>query len=405
MCQLAECSPPIREAITTLALVWDSGSPRDLAYTSNQKDRTALKHYDKAVSGTRALIQCGSSFSIKEVLVCNLLFICLEMYQRHFVSALSQVSCGLYLYCTWQAEHGGSSNTAFNSDDTAAALMRIYRRLMTQSALFFDNHVTNWNMWTPHLVLPDDAAADTFSSIELARDRFTHLVGNIIHQSISARAKGRNILDEADCLPRPLFQFRPGVLKEVSEPLKKYRLLHAKFSTTKEQSAATSLEVQHLALSVLEAASKEPYPEVAFDKHMDAFVTIVRLSSSVFDVNAANQDATVEFSFDMEFVPPLYFVASRCRCPTTRRAAVRLLNLCSGQEDLWDSSMLARLAKKIIAIEEDGLAVETYKDVPCCRRIALTRGVIDSQAQSIVAIFNRRTEQSEFQVLHEVVAY
>lgn len=386
--------------------MWDSESPLDITYTSAQKKCTSLKYYNKAVSGTRALIQGGKQSSIKEALVCNLLFICLEMYQQHFESALSQISCGLYLYCTWQAEDGGSNNYSIASDETASALGRIYRRLMAQSALFFDNHLSNWSMWSPHLVLSVEAVPETFPSVELARDCLIHTLGSMIHQSISARANGRNVLDEADSLPRPLFQFRPGMLTQVSERLRKQRLLLAESSTLKEQSAVTSLEVQQLTLLVLEAASKEPYPETAFDKHMDSFAAIVRLSSSIVGANGASQGAAMDFSFDMEFLPPLYFVASRCRCPHTRRAALRLLDATCRQEGLWDSRMLASLASRIIAIEEDGLGAKTYQDVPCSRRIALTRAVIDSQSRTITAVLNhRRTEQSEFALLLEVVPY
>ena len=60
------------------------------------------------------------------------------------------------------------------------------------------------------------------------------------------------------------------------------------------------------------------------------------------------------FSLDLGIIAPLYIVISRCRDPAIRRRGLQLLASCNRREGIWDSTLSARVAERIIAIEEDG---------------------------------------------------
>jgi hypothetical protein len=60
------------------------------------------------------------------------------------------------------------------------------------------------------------------------------------------------------------------------------------------------------------------------------------------------------FSLDLGIIAPLYIVVSRCRDPAIRRRGLQLLASCNRREGIWDSTLSARVAERIIAIEEDG---------------------------------------------------
>jgi len=60
------------------------------------------------------------------------------------------------------------------------------------------------------------------------------------------------------------------------------------------------------------------------------------------------------FSLDIGIVTPLYVVVSRCRDPAIRRRGLQLLASCNRREGIWDSTLTARVAERIIAIEENG---------------------------------------------------
>jgi hypothetical protein len=60
------------------------------------------------------------------------------------------------------------------------------------------------------------------------------------------------------------------------------------------------------------------------------------------------------FSLDLGIITPLYVVVSRCRDPAIRRRGLQLLASCNRREGIWDSTLTARVAERIIAIEESG---------------------------------------------------
>lgn len=60
------------------------------------------------------------------------------------------------------------------------------------------------------------------------------------------------------------------------------------------------------------------------------------------------------FSLNIGIVPPLYFVASRCRDPAVRRQVIHLLSICNRREGIWDSQLSSQVAGQILEIEEAG---------------------------------------------------
>lgn len=70
------------------------------------------------------------------------------------------------------------------------------------------------------------------------------------------------------------------------------------------------------------------------------------------------------FSLDMNVIAPLYAVSHKCRDPIVRRKALALLHSHPRQEGIWDSVLTARVAERMIKIEEEGLG-----DVKCCKHV------------------------------------
>ena len=61
------------------------------------------------------------------------------------------------------------------------------------------------------------------------------------------------------------------------------------------------------------------------------------------------------FTFEISVIPPLHFVATRCRSPSIRREAVALLETNPPREGLWDVETHIGIAKRVIEIEESAL--------------------------------------------------
>ncbi|KAL1607641.1 hypothetical protein SLS60_002575 [Paraconiothyrium brasiliense] len=62
--------------------------------------------------------------------------------------------------------------------------------------------------------------------------------------------------------------------------------------------------------------------------------------------------AGAHFTFEISVIPPLHYVATRCRHPLVRREAVALLKTNPPREGLWDVDTHIAVANRVIEIEE-----------------------------------------------------
>jgi hypothetical protein len=63
----------------------------------------------------------------------------------------------------------------------------------------------------------------------------------------------------------------------------------------------------------------------------------------------------VIFDLDTGLIVPLYFVAGKCRDSRIRRKAIQLLRASERQEGVSNSLMTAKVAERLVEIEEEGL--------------------------------------------------
>ena len=70
--------------------------------------------------------------------------------------------------------------------------------------------------------------------------------------------------------------------------------------------------------------------------------------------------AAAHFTFEISIIPYLFFAATYCRCPITRRECVALLERNPPREGLWDAKQCAVLARRTIEIEEEGRTISHY---------------------------------------------
>ena len=111
-----------------------------------------------------------------------------------------------------------------------------------------------------------------------------------------------------------------------------------------------------------------------WDPHRRECEEIVDLASSIVKANSNKSNDGSEkpiLSMDQNIVTPLFSIAHRCRDPIIRRRTIALLYSAPRQEGLWHSIITARVAEKIMTIEEAGLGeVTSCADVPDENRIS-----------------------------------
>ncbi|CRK31047.1 hypothetical protein BN1723_003772 [Verticillium longisporum] len=112
--------------------------------------------------------------------------------------------------------------------------------------------------------------------------------------------------------------------------------------------------------------------ECSFDEHMTTFASIVDVAGEILQDEEARGAAAPDsdgarFSFESGIVPPLYYTAVKCRHPELRRAAIRLLRRKGAldcKENLWDARLVARIAMRIVELEETRALKILGKGVP-----------------------------------------
>ena len=151
---------------------------------------------------------------------------------------------------------------------------------------------------------------------------------------------------------------------------------HGRSLDGRKMQAARTLEISHsLAMMYLKVSTTYSNNDVtAWDWFTEDFEHIVDLATLI--LKSSNGDKFTknrgpDFTLDMGIVAPLFVVASKCRHPIIRRKAVALLYAAPRQEGIWDSVLTARVAERLIGIEEAGLGnVDRCEDVPDWARIA-----------------------------------
>ena len=202
--------------------------------------------------------------------------------------------------------------------------------------------------------------------------------------------------------------------EEVETERKRYQGLLDKWETAFERylrSPDTTLDPKGqqgaLALKIYQRIGalhlKAPVSRMLTDETIwDAFVPdgeeIVSLAESV--VALEDSAATLEtpiFSFDISIVGPLYSVAHKCRDPFLRRRAIALLRSSPRQEGIWDSHMAARVAERIMTIEESGLGeIRSAMDLPDWARISDVQASFDPMETKASFSYSRQRSKLEY---------
>lgn len=95
------------------------------------------------------------------------------------------------------------------------------------------------------------------------------------------------------------------------------------------------------------------------------------------------------FYLDNSVLFPLFFIVAKSRDRKLRRKALTLLEQANRQEGVWNSNLLARVARRIIDIEEEGLENEELETIPRERRVWRASGLFGLMPRKAKIVFVR----------------
>lgn len=354
--KLTATEPAVRHAVLALSSLHERVSQaRDGARTGTD---FAFQEYGRAITAVRNWDMRSNAADVPMIplLVC-VLFVCIEFLLQYEEAAQIHICQGRLILSRMDQQ----SIPSPAMDVARNVLVPIYARLSLATFLFG----TRPESIPDHLTPGGGELPATFGSWREARDTLYHLVDRGLRASV--------------------VDWRPAVYDPNTEPWKLYMMESA------QQDMLAKMAQWHTAFSVLKATTPAETPssratehllyvyyhcviiwistslsplETAYDAHEAGFSALVSHAASVIAESRSLSREDAAFTFETEVGAPLYWVASKCRQPFLRRAALNLLRrdeVMRRRENLWRPRELVVVASRLIEMEE-GIGAALHHD-------------------------------------------
>lgn len=123
---------------------------------------------------------------------------------------------------------------------------------------------------------------------------------------------------------------------------------------------APLLLLYHEMLTIMIATCGRGFDETVFDLHHSEFTSMVERAEKICRLRlevlkqffpAGHHIPKVRFSADMGVIPPLYFVALKCRDLKLRNRAIAQLRDVPHREGVWDGVLASKIAQRVADLE------------------------------------------------------
>ncbi|KAI4196594.1 MAG: hypothetical protein LQ350_006466 [Teloschistes chrysophthalmus] len=405
--------PSLKHAVIALASLHERFEKGDRSILKSNKDILeggfALQQYNKAI---QHLIKQPEKPSFDTSLVACVLFACFESLRGHHGSALSHIRSGVQILT--QANEIDGDNEAGQSHGTDRlcvprdTLDVIFARLDAQhvqvSQFFFEVEDrlevevllgsrpmklrASQNHTSPGFT-PEVPAE--FRSLEEARNNLDYQWN--LCQQIAVDFEYRDL-----CIAGTETEGHRQAYEKVrvhyqaasnswSNAFQSFLNNNVPMMDSKTLQAAMVLELSaktfsmHLDLNAFQLI----HDQTSWDRLIPGFEELVDLATAVVDAQRTSPQGLSQkpiFHLDLSLIGPLFTIGHKCRDPLIRRKAISLLYSTPRQEGVWDSILTARVAERIMNLEEEGLGeVKCAADVPDRMRISDVDVSFDLQAR------------------------
>ncbi|KAH8725889.1 hypothetical protein GQ44DRAFT_652071 [Phaeosphaeriaceae sp. PMI808] len=364
--QMAHTEPCVRHALIALGYLHstETGSLKHARskFVGQKESGTLLYHYNTSI---KCLIERMEDVSyVPEIgLVACLLYVCMEFLRANYHTGFQHLTNGLKIISEYNKRTCGDSfvSPPSKSLDEPSTTTSFERSALIEDELrpIFVEAIASALLY----------GVDVEKSINVSDPSPRHYqtlhFKNLREAQISAHElRNQSILLIRDMSQRIVFTyeipFTPKELKRQAVVLECQRAWHGaltKYRCTHtlsgdEELTVSALLTHHHATHIW-AACVGDICQTAFDAHLESFQTILYHARLVLDSMDSNPfQPAANFTFRICIIPAIYFVATRCRCPVTRREAVNLLARNPPREALWDAEQHVVVLKRVIEIEE-----------------------------------------------------
>ncbi|KAK2002529.1 hypothetical protein LX36DRAFT_678257 [Colletotrichum falcatum] len=339
--QFSRYEPAARHSIIAISSLYEDivrgeDNPSGVLSHQNHNNIITLRHYNAAIKELKEIQSPGL------VLLVCILFICLEVLQGNRDAAVRHCTHGIAILAgsesaslTWVREY----------------LVPLFRRLTTLPFFLRPKEANELDLaipryWLPSLSFSNQSEAGVMvddvlnQAMRLARQGFSFRVGPSPYEPI----------------PLCLLEEQHRILCLARQWYAMFRALESR-SKVRETSLARALMLAKYRVALVWGAEAFSRTDIGYDDYDDEFRSMI---DEIVEATAFEKKVSVKPrpSFEMGFIPPLFFCAHRCRVLDLRLKALRLMKtITAPQESIWGREGMYALARLIIEVEH-GLALD-----------------------------------------------
>ncbi|KAM0156166.1 hypothetical protein ACHAQE_006464 [Botrytis cinerea] len=393
----AHHEPSIRHAVVALGALHHSRerssrstSPNNLL--SSAEEQFPLLEYNRAI---KCLVEPFSKKERQAMDVCLIncvLFSAFEMMQGNYGNGAAHQQSGSKILCeityneNSQKHYHDSLKTPNNPYLPMVLLEELYLRsdfVLTQMINSFDQSLYNkfkGSHFTTHPPAIFTSLPQARNTLHFFWSRFRTDLNNLNSQPDSPELAQRFHnwqMETIQITHKWLFAFQAFILKY----------------------SDTFSEVDKIGVAILQLQSHSGYVnahvsrgikdnQMLWDPFLSIFEKMTMLGEEVISNPAFT---TTVFQIDMGVIGPLYQVVGACRHPIVRRKAIALLErVPSLQEGIWNADLTARVARKVVELEEHGIKnVREAADIPDWARISDVEPEFEREARRATLTYKR----------------
>jgi len=332
--QLSDREPAVRHAVVALSSLYEQFHDVATSPFLAPPNHFAVRHYNAAI---KELLSARDETVV--LFVCAL-FVCVEFLQGNKQSAIDHCRSGILIL------NRAGASSAWARD----YLLAIFCRLSI-FPFFFGCTVSSFPDVAgldAKIPAPFSSMTDAQSSLDVilsASIRFIRSSDDYRLRELRHTAIPTSMWEKQDSLETTLNEWHCA--------FSEFQTVHPRSNS--DSSARCLLQMRFLVVQIWVNVALEQ-SEMAYDRHVDKFWSIVDLASQVAPPgsHALDRSPRPKFIFDMGFTPLLYFAVMKCRSLPIRLTALSWMKaLGVDRENLWDLSTMYRVGRRLIEIEHE----------------------------------------------------
>ncbi|KAF5568015.1 C6 zinc finger domain-containing protein [Fusarium phyllophilum] len=315
--QFSHFEPIMRHAVLSISSLYEEFARGSRITRQVCGSTFAVDHYNAAIK------QVKSASDEKMILVLCVLFICIEYLQGDFDAALEHCRHGIMIL-----------NNSSRPEWMCQYLVPIFRRLSI-TPFFFGGGKPPTRL--PQLIGFETSMPSEFSDTREAQTVIDDLLIRImgcLYDGYNDRIELASLLEDWDS--------RINDLERALPP-----------SATADKYAICGMRFKHKMAGIY-IQKQQPQTEMWWDQHLDIFRDAVKLAEEAFLISYYQRIPQSSFSFEMSWLPMLFFIVLKCRDLKLRHMALSwMAQLGLAKEGLFDVGTLYRVGRRLIELEHD----------------------------------------------------